>query len=98
MHQIRPSPDVVWSKSFKAEVAEYYDEWLANDIHEYTTTGNLKPVPRWMVLQWILKSWKKLSTQSFKNCFFFVFFSLCIFSQVRNIPERIILISTTGLR
>ena len=26
------------------------------------------------------------------------FFSLCIFSQVRNIPERIILISTTGLR
>ena len=29
---------------------------------------------------------------------FFFFFSLCIFSQVRNIPERIILISTTGLR
>ena len=28
----------------------------------------------------------------------FFFFSLCIFSQVRNIPERIILISTTGLR
>ena len=27
-----------------------------------------------------------------------IFFSLCIFSQVRNIPERIILISTTGLR
>ena len=27
-----------------------------------------------------------------------VFFSLCIFSQVRNITERIILISTTGLR
>ena len=29
---------------------------------------------------------------------FLFFFSLCIFSQVRNIPERIILISTTGLR
>ena len=28
----------------------------------------------------------------------YIFFSLCIFSQVRNIPERIILISTTGLR
>ena len=27
-----------------------------------------------------------------------IFFSLCIFSEVRNIPERIILISTTGLR
>ena len=27
-----------------------------------------------------------------------IFFSLCTFSQVRNIPERIILISTTGLR
>ena len=26
------------------------------------------------------------------------FFSVCIFSQVRNIPERIILISTAGLR
>ena len=30
--------------------------------------------------------------------FFSFFFSLCIFSQVPNIPERIILISTTGLR
>ena len=31
--------------------------------------------------------------------FYFIdFFFLCIFSQVRNIPERIILISTTGLR
>ena len=30
--------------------------------------------------------------------FFFFFFSLCIFSQVRNIPERIILISTKSLR
>ena len=29
---------------------------------------------------------------------FFLFIFLCIFSQVRNIPERIILISTTGLR
>ena len=28
----------------------------------------------------------------------YLFFSLCIFSQVRNIPERIILISTIGLR
>ena len=28
----------------------------------------------------------------------FILFSLCIFSQVRNIRERIILISTTGLR
>ena len=30
--------------------------------------------------------------------YIYIFFSLCIFSQVRNIPERIILISTTGLR
>ena len=29
---------------------------------------------------------------------FIIVLSLCIFSQVRNIPERIILISTTGLR
>ena len=45
-----------------AKVAEYYDSWLANGIHEYTKAGNLEPVPRRMVVQWVLKLWKKLST------------------------------------
>ena len=43
------------------------------------------------------RAWNYLQT----NCsadFFFFFFFMHFFSQVRNIPERIILISTTGLR
>ena len=36
--------------------------------------------------------------QMFNDGELFFSFSLCIFSQVRNIPEKIILISTTGLR
>ena len=40
--------------------------------------------------------WKKKGQKLLESLKFF--FSLCIFSQVRNIPERIILISTTGLR
>ena len=42
----------------------------------------------------------KVSYKTFSTSLivFFSSFFLCIYSQVRNIPERIILISTTGLR
>ena len=40
------APDLVWKKPFKAKIQEFYNDRLANGVHEYTTAGNMKPVPR----------------------------------------------------
>ena len=66
------APDVVWNKPFKQKIAEFYDEWLSNGIHEFTESGNMKLVKRRMVLDWILAAWKSLAKEmiesSFKKC------------------------------
>ena len=66
------APDLVWNKSFKQKVAEPYDEWLSNGAHEFTESGNMNPVPRNLVLDWILTAWKalpkKMVESSFKKC------------------------------
>ena len=36
--------DLVWNKQFKVKIQEFYDDSLANGVHEYTTTSNMKPV------------------------------------------------------
>ena len=65
------APDLVWNKPFKQRVAELYDEWLSNAVHEFTESGNMKPVPRRLILDWILTAWKwlpkKMVTSSFKT-------------------------------
>ena len=39
------APDLVWNKPFNEKIQEFYSDWLANEVHEYTTAGNMKPVP-----------------------------------------------------
>ena len=39
------APDLVWHKPFNEKIQEFYSDWLANEVHEYTTAGNMKPVP-----------------------------------------------------
>ena len=39
-------PDVVWNKSFKANVTEKYDEWMAGEAHSFTAAGNMRAPPR----------------------------------------------------
>ena len=66
------APDVVWNKPFKARIQEFYDEWLANAKHEFTAAGNMKPVPRRQIVQWVVKAWEEFSsdmiTSSTKSC------------------------------
>ena len=66
------APDVVWNKPFKQKVAELHDEWLSNGVYEFTESGNMKPVARRLVLDWILTAWKALPKEmvesSFKKC------------------------------
>ena len=54
------TPLEAYSKHFrmqgKEEIQEMYDDWLANGKHEDTAAGNMKPVPRRFVVEWIIKS------------------------------------------
>ena len=43
-------PDVSWNKPFKGYIMEFYDEWLANGVHQYTEAGNMKPASRELVV------------------------------------------------
>ena len=62
----------MWNKSFKGRIEEFYDDWLANGKHKYTDTGNMKPVPRRLVVEWLIKSWQDISNETFaksmKSC------------------------------
>ena len=46
---------------------ELYDEWLANRKHEYAAAGNMKPVPRKLVVEWVLTSWSEISNETIAN-------------------------------
>ena len=56
------APDVVWNKPFKGNIQEFYDDWLANGKHEYTDAGNMKPVPRRLIVEWVIMK------SSMKSC------------------------------
>ena len=58
------APDVVWNKPFKGKIQEYYDDWLANGKHEYTNAGNMKPVPRRLIVDWVIKSWQAILAET----------------------------------
>ena len=67
------APDVSWNKPFKQLCTEFYDEWLSTvGIHQETDCGDLKAPPRREVVQWIIKSWDRLSQdiiqKSFVSC------------------------------
>ena len=66
------APHLVYNKPFKAKIQEFYHDWLANGVHEYTTAGNMKPVPRRKTVQWVLQAWESLSKEmiiiSMKPC------------------------------
>ena len=56
--------DVVWNKPFKGKIQEFYDYWLANGKHEYRDAGNMKPVPRRLIVEWVIKSWQAISNET----------------------------------
>ena len=49
-----------------------YDDWLANGKHEYTAAGNMKPVPRRLAVEWIIKLLEDILNEtvatSMKSC------------------------------
>ena len=62
------APDVMWNRPFKAFIANKYDdEWLAAGVHEYTEAGNLKPVPRQKIVEWVIESWDSFQKEMVVN-------------------------------
>ena len=65
-------PDVSWNKPFKGYIMEFYDEWLATGVHQYTEAGNMKPASRELVVTWVLEAWRRLDktliAKLFKSC------------------------------
>ena len=53
--------DVVWKKPFKSRIAEFYDEWLIKGVHQYTETGNLKVIPKILLVMRVLETLKETS-------------------------------------
>ena len=51
----------------KGRIQELYDERFANGKHECTAAGNMKPVPRRPVVEWVLTSWSEISNETIAN-------------------------------
>ena len=66
------APDICWNKPFKEFIGTKYDHWMDEGVHQYTEAGNMKPLPRKKIVQWILESWAALSkeviVESLKLC------------------------------
>ena len=58
------APDVVWNKPLKGRIEEFFDNWLTNRKHKYTDGGNMKVMPRKLVVQWVIKSWQGISNET----------------------------------
>ena len=71
---IQGPPSVSLNKPFKEYIMEFYDEWLATGVHQYTEAGNMKSASRELVVTWILEAWRRLDktliAKSFKSCGF----------------------------
>ena len=64
------APDVSLNKPFKQHCTEFYDEWLSTvGINEETDCGNLEAPPRQEVVQWIIKSWERVSQEIIQKSF-----------------------------
>ena len=48
--------DVSWNRSFKARIAELYDEWVFSGPIELTRYGNRKCPSKVLLLRWIMEA------------------------------------------
>ena len=61
------APDVYWNKPFKGYIGEFYDEWLANGVHQYTEAGNMKSASRHIVVTSITEAWSRLDNEQINS-------------------------------
>lgn len=61
--------DVYVNKPIKEHMTQKYGEWVANVKHEFTDDGNMKPVSRRTVVQWIIEVWKETKCEMVADSF-----------------------------
>ena len=64
--------DVRRNKPFKTRMTELHDQWLSEDVHQFTEDGNMKLPTRKRIIEWVLDAWSQLFKEniikSFKCC------------------------------
>lgn len=64
------APDVCWNQPFKAAITQSHEDWMASgENREYTRSGNPKPPPMMVYLQWVCDAWDQLPTDLIKGSF-----------------------------
>ena len=55
--------DVCINKLFKSFFREFYDDWFRKGQFEYTKGGKIKAPSHLMQIQWVVKTWEKVSKE-----------------------------------
>ena len=50
-------------------MAKLYDQWLSEDVHQFTEGGNMKPPSRKGIIEWVLDAWSQLSKANILKLF-----------------------------
>ena len=67
------APDMCWNKPFKVRMTKLYNQWLSEDVHQFSEGGNMNPAPTTKrITEWTFDVWSQLSQESiiksFKYC------------------------------
>ena len=66
--QLQPA-DISWNKPFKESYRKLYDEWMATGEKSFTPAGNMRPLPKPTVAQWVKTAWDVVSADIIKKYF-----------------------------
>jgi hypothetical protein len=63
---------VYWNAPFKANIRQFYENWMLHGEKRYTEAGNMRAPSMYVYLQWIVDAWdrlpKELIVKFFKGC------------------------------
>src|SRR6266542_3505336 len=74
--------DVAINKSFKANLRQYYNEWMNSEVHALTSTGKIKRPSYATVADWVRKSWRDVNISLIQRSF-----KCCVISTARDGSE-----------
>lgn len=62
--------DVMWNKTFKMTIKEFWTEWLRTGKVEYTTPGDCCSASYFMIALWVKQTWSRVPEDLIKQSFF----------------------------
>lgn len=61
--------DVSLNRSFKAQMRNYWEQWMAGEDHEFTKGGHMRRATYAQICQWIVDAWEKIPQKMVQNAF-----------------------------